>query len=48
MKLGTIVYEDKIYNLDYMSSEEVETLLKKVEADKAKNIAEGKKIVKNK
>lgn len=44
MKLGTVVYQNKIYNLDYMSSEEVETLLKKVEADKAKNIAEGKKI----
>ena len=39
MKLGTVVYENKIYNLDYMTSEEVETLLKKVENDKAKHIA---------
>ena len=46
MKLGTVVYENKIYNLDYMTSEEVETLLKKVENDKAKHIAEGKKIIK--
>ena len=29
MKLGTVVYEGKIYNLDYMSSEEVQVLLKK-------------------
>ena len=45
MKLGTIVYENKIYNLDYMSSEEIEVLLKKIEEDKSKNIAEGKKMV---
>ena len=44
MKLGTIVFENKIYNLDYMSSEEVATLLKNVEEDKNKNITEGKKI----
>lgn len=44
MKLGTVVYENKIYNLDYMTSEEVEKLLKKIENDKAKNIAEGKKM----
>jgi len=46
MKLGTVVYENRIYNLDYMTSGEVETLLKKVEDDKAKNIAEGKKMTK--
>lgn len=45
MKLGTVVYENKIYNLDYMTSEEVEKLLKKIENDKAKNIAEGKKMI---
>lgn len=44
MKLGTVVYENKIYNLDYMTREEVEILLKKVEADKIKNIDEGKKM----
>ena len=45
MKLGTIVFNNKIYNLDYMSREEIEVLLKNVEDDKAKNIAEGKKII---
>lgn len=44
MKLGTVVYENKIYNLDYMTSEEVELLLKKIEDDKSKNIAEGKRM----
>ncbi len=46
MKLGTVVYDNKIYNLDYMSSSEVEELLKKVKEEKSKNIAQGKKIVK--
>jgi hypothetical protein len=45
MKLGTVVYEGKIYNLDYMTSEEVEVLLKKVELEKSKDFAQGKKIV---
>lgn len=45
MKLGTIVFNNKIYNLDYMSREEIEVLLKNVEDDKAKNIVEGKKII---
>ena len=45
MKLGTIVYKNKIYNLDYMNSIEVEQLLKRIEEDKVKNIAEGKKII---
>ena len=46
MKLGTVVYDGKIYNLDYMTSEEVEVLLKKVEEEKRKNFAQGKKITK--
>ncbi|MBR3696919.1 MAG: hypothetical protein IKM97_01400 [Clostridia bacterium] len=45
MKLGTVVYENKIFNLDYMTKEEVEALLKKIEEDKSKNIAKGKNIV---
>lgn len=44
MKLGTVVYDGKIYNLDYMTSEEVEVLLKKVEEEKRKNFAQGKKM----
>lgn len=46
MKIGTVVYDGKIYNLDYMTSEEVESLLKKVEEEKAKDFAQGKKIAK--
>lgn len=46
MKLGTVVYDNKIYNLDYMTSEETKDLLKKVEEDKAKNLIAGKKITK--
>ena len=46
MKLGTVVYEGKIYNLDYMSSEEVQVLLKKIEDEKKKNFEQGKKITK--
>lgn len=44
MKLGTVVYENKIYNLDYMSIEEMKELLTKVESEQksafkaAKNI----------
>lgn len=44
MKLGTVVYDGKIYNLDYMTSEEVEALLKKVEEKKKKDFAQGKKM----
>ena len=33
MKLGTVVYESKIYNLDYMSIEEMKTLLEKIESE---------------
>ncbi len=46
MKLGTVVYDGKIYNLDYMTSEEVENLLKKVEEEKRKDVEQGKKIAK--
>ena len=30
MKLGTVVYANKIYNLDYMSIEEMKELLQKI------------------
>jgi len=46
MKLGTVVYEGKIYNLDYMNTVEVQELLKKVEEQKETEISEGKKITK--
>lgn len=46
MKMGTVVYDNKIYNLDYMTSVEIEELLKKIEAEKSKNLEQGKKIAK--
>ena len=46
MKLGTIVYEGKIYNLDYMNTDEVNELLKKIEDKKKSEISQGKKIAK--
>ena len=29
MKLGTVVYDNKIYNLDYMTTDEIKQLLRK-------------------
>jgi len=46
MKLGTVVYEGKIYNLDYMNTNEVQKLLKKIEQQKEKEFSQGKKITK--
>lgn len=44
MKLGTIVYNNEIYNLDYMTAEEVREILDKVEKDKRMNMAKGKNL----
>lgn len=41
MKLGTFVYENQIYNLDYMVSEEVKELLRNVEMHKEENFKAG-------
>lgn len=38
MKLGTIVYENEIYNLDYMTSEEIKEIINVAEKNKHKNI----------
>lgn len=46
MKLGTVVYKEKIYNLDYMSTSEVQELFKKIEQEKEKEFSQGKKITK--
>ncbi|MBQ7410546.1 MAG: hypothetical protein IJW20_04095 [Clostridia bacterium] len=46
MKLGTVVYENKIYNLDYMTTEEMKQLLTKIESDKKATITEAKNILK--
>ena len=45
MKLGTFAYEDKIYNLDYMNSEEIDELLKKVIESRKQKFTQGKKMV---
>lgn len=47
MKLGTFVYKDKIYNLDYMKTEEIEVLLKEVIESRKQNFIQGKKIINN-
>lgn len=47
MKLGTVVYDNKIYNLDYMTAEEMKQLLKKIEDDKKATITEAKNILKS-
>ena len=44
MKFGTMVYEDEIYNLDYMTADEIKELLKKVESDKRKKIIDRKNV----
>ena len=46
MKLGTVVYEEKIYNLDYMNTNEIQELLKKIEKNKEKDFTQGKNITK--
>lgn len=45
MKLGTVVYENKIYNLDYMSIEEMKTLLEKIESEQKSAFKDAKNIV---
>ncbi len=47
MKLGTVVYDGKIYNLDYMTAEEMKELLKRIEETKRNSFREAKKMVKN-
>ena len=46
MELGTISYKNKIYNLDYMKSEEIKNLLNIVEDENNNNFKEAKKSVK--
>lgn len=45
MKLGTIAYKEKIYNLDYMNSGEIEALLKEVTNKRKEYMQEGKKLL---
>ncbi len=46
MKLGTVVYNNKIYNLDYMTADEMIELLKIISKDKKEKFSEAKEIVK--
>ncbi len=47
MKLGTVVYNNQIYNLDYMSIEEMRELLNKIESEKKSGISDAKNIIKD-
>lgn len=38
MKLGTVAYNNKIYNLDYMTAEEIKAILEQIEMDKKASI----------
>lgn len=46
MKLGTVVYKEKMYNLEYMSIQEVQELLEKIEEEKKLIFSQGKNITK--
>ena len=46
MKLGTVVYDGKIYNLDYMNTIVVKELLSKIEEKKETEFSQGKNITK--
>lgn len=47
MKLGTIAYKNKIYNLDYMNVDELKVLLKQIETEKKDSFNNVKKLLKN-
>lgn len=44
MKLGTIVYDNEIYNLDFMTSDEIKEIINLVEATKLKDMNTAKSI----
>ena len=46
MKLGTVVFENKIYNLDHMQADELKTLIKKIEESKKEEVKQTKEFVK--
>lgn len=47
MKLGTIAYKNKIYNLDYMNIDELKNLLKQIESEKKESFKNVKEMLKN-
>lgn len=44
MKLGTIVYDNEIYNLDFMTSDEIKEIINLVESTKLKDMNTAKNI----
>ena len=46
MNLGTVVYKNKIYNLDYMKTEELKKILDEIEQEKKKSFQDVKKKIK--
>ena len=46
MELGTVVFENKIYNLDHMELDEMKALLKKIDESMKKEVEETKEFVK--
>lgn len=46
MKLGTIAYKSKIYNLDYMNADELKKLLKMIETEKKESFKNIKELLK--
>lgn len=47
MKLGTIAYKNKIYNLDYMKADELKNLLEQIEQEKKDDFNYVKNMLKN-
>ena len=46
MNLGTVVFKNKIYNLDYMKTDELKKLLDEIEEDKKNDFQDVKKRIK--
>ena len=46
MNLGTVVYKNKIYNLDYMATEDLKKLLEEIEEEKKNSFKDVKKMIK--
>ncbi len=47
MKLGTVIFSDKAYNLDGMSLDEMKNLLREIEEDKKQSINNAKNMIRN-
>lgn len=47
MKLGTVIFSDKVYNLDGMSLDEMKNLLREIEEDKKQSINNAKNMIRN-